>query len=123
MGSPATDVSKSSPGHGGRRPGAGRKPKTEQNDAYTILAKAKAKRETYLAQLAELEYKKAAGELIPADLVQQRWQTVFANVRSRLLSIPSQIAATCENAPRQQIENKAGAIIRQALEELSSVDS
>jgi len=52
LGAVETDVPKSTPGHGGKRsgagrpPGSGRKPKVEQNDAYTLLAKAKAKKST-----------------------------------------------------------------------------
>ena len=67
MGSPRTEVPKSTPGHGGKREGAGGVPiargprtKTEQNDAYTILAKARAKRETYKAHIEELKYREAA---------------------------------------------------------------
>lgn len=62
-----TNAATNPSGHGGARPGAGRKKKTEQNDAYTVLAKARAKRETYRAHLEELKYKEAAGELIRVD--------------------------------------------------------
>ena len=105
--------------HGGKRVGAGRKPKTDQNDAYTILAKAKAKRESYNAQLVELEYKKAIGEVLSADIVLSQWQEMFANVRARLLSLPSQLAATCANSSPDEVEKGASDLIRQALQELS----
>jgi len=94
MGSPVTDVPKSTPGHGGKRPGAGRppgsgrKPKTEQNDAYTVLAKAKAKRETYRAQMEELRYKEAAKDLIPATQYERALASAFKVVASTLESLP-----------------------------------
>lgn len=103
MGSPVTDVPKSTPGHGGARPNAGRKPgpgrpkgsgvKTEQNDAYTVLAKAKAKHETYKAQLAELEYREKAGHLIEATRVAEIWRKHIETAKGRLMSIPSTTAA------------------------------
>ena len=110
---------KSSPGHGGYRPGSGRKPKTEQNDAYTVLAKAKAKRESYAAQLAELEYKKAVGEVISADIVLAQWQEMFSNVRARLLSLPAHLASVCANVSHDEVEKKATDLVREALQELS----
>jgi hypothetical protein len=103
LGSPVTDVPKSTPGHGGRRPGAGRPkgsgaakpaatigrpPKTEQNDAYTVLAKAKAKRETYRAQMEELRYREAARELIPAIEYERALASAFKLVASALESLP-----------------------------------
>jgi hypothetical protein len=99
MGSPVTDVPKSTPGHGGKRPGAGRppgsgrKPKAEQNDAYTILAKAKAKRETHLAQIAELDYKQRVGELVSASDVTMRWSNHINEAKIALLALPAKLAA------------------------------
>jgi hypothetical protein len=99
MGSPVTDVPKSTPGHGGKRPGAGRKPsggrapKVEQNDAYTILAKAKAKRETHLAQIAELDYKQRVGELVSASDVAMRWSNHINEAKIALLALPAKLAA------------------------------
>lgn len=81
-------VRKSTPGHGGSRPGAGRKPKGEQNDAYTLLAKAKAKRETYRAQLTELEYKQKAGELMPRDEYCRDLAAVLKIVAVTIESLP-----------------------------------
>jgi len=95
MGSPATDVPKSTPGHGGKRAGAGGRPiKREQNDAYTILAKAKAKRETYLAQIAELEYRQRTGELIPAEEVAAEWERLVMVAKGRLMALPARLAPT-----------------------------
>jgi hypothetical protein len=89
-------IRKSTPGHGGHRPGAGRKPKTDQADAYTILAKAKAKRETYRAQMEELRYNEAAGKLVAID----EFERVFA-------SAIKMIAVTLESLP-DVLERDAG---------------
>ena len=91
MGSPVTDVPKSTPGHGGARPGAGRPKgsvKQDQNDAYTVLAKAKAKRETYRAQMEELRYRQAAKELIPAADFERAIADAFKVVAQTLESLP-----------------------------------
>jgi hypothetical protein len=97
MGSPVTDVPKSTPGHGGKREGAGRppgtgvrgaRPKTEQNDAYTILAKARAKRETYKARLEELKYREATKELVPVREFELALASGFKAVVAALDSLP-----------------------------------
>jgi hypothetical protein len=101
MGSPVTDVPKSTPGHGGARANAGAKPgrpkgsgtKNAQNDAYTVLAKAKAKHETYKAQIAELEYKQRSGELIEASRVADIWRRHVETAKGRLLAVPGAIGA------------------------------
>lgn len=59
---------------------------------FLDLAKAKLKRETYLAHAAELEYKKSAGELVSASDVAKQWEGIAANVRRRLLVLPDRLA-------------------------------
>lgn len=103
---------KSSPGHGGRRPGAGRPKNEGQHSAYEVLAKAKAKRETFKAQLAELEYQQARGELVRADDVEAAWADHIQTAKGRLLALPSRVA------PRVQQEaelRKIEEIIRDEL--------
>lgn len=72
------------------------------------------------ANIAALDEKVKEKSLIPADVVLSRWQDIAANVRARLLSIPSQLAATCANQDRDKVEDKAASLIRQALEDLAS---
>lgn len=84
----AAPVRKSTPGHGGARPGAGRPKKTAQDDAYTLLAKAKAKRETYRAHMEELKYKQAAAELIPASEYERALADALKIVAVTLESLP-----------------------------------
>jgi hypothetical protein len=44
---------------------------------------------TAQANLAELEYAKAAGELVPAAAVQSEWANMLSQVRTKLLGIPT----------------------------------
>jgi len=110
MGSPVTDAPKSSPGHGGARPGAGRKPDAALNASYQQLAKAKAKRETFKAHTAELEYKEKAGQLIAAERVAELWRMQIETAKGRLLALPGGIA-------QELLRKKSAAEIEQALRE------
>lgn len=83
---------KSSPNHGGPRPGAGRKPDAALNDSYQLLAKAKAKRETYRAHIAELEFKQKAGELVAVSDVIAEWGNQIQIAKGRLLALPARLA-------------------------------
>lgn len=124
MGSPVTDVPKSTPGHGGARPGAGRPKgsvKKDQNDAYTVLAKAKAKRETYMAQLAELEYKERSGQLINADRVSEIWRKHIETAKGRLLSIPGAHAGELFRAESvADIEQRLRDVLMTVMEEIAN---
>ena len=125
MGSPRTDAPKSTPGHGGKRDGAGRppgirgaRPKEEQNDAYTILAKARAKRETYKAHLEELKYREAAKELVPVREFELALASGFKAVAATLESLPD-ILERDVGLTGAQVE-KAQTIIDRLRDELFS---
>ena len=124
MGSPVTDEPKSTPGHGGARPGAGRPKgtgKKDQNDAYVLLAKAKAKRETYLAQMAELEYKERSGQLIKADRVSEIWVKHIETAKGRLLSIPGSHAGELFRAESvAEIEQRLRDALMAVMEEIAN---
>lgn len=64
----------------------------EPEPGFLDLARAKLKRETFLAHAAELEYNKAAGELVSAADVAKQWEGIAANVRRRLLVLPDRLA-------------------------------
>lgn len=72
------------------------------------------------ANIAALDESVKAKQLLPADLVLSRWQDIAATVRARLLSIPSSLAAVCAEQPAPEVERKAAALVRQALEELAN---
>lgn len=119
---------KSTPGHGGAREGAGRRPgrkpgdgfKADQADAYTLLAKAKAKRETYRAHIAELEYKQKSGDLLPRDEVAAAWIDRVQILKGRLLALPSRVAPIVATAQDMRaIEQALRGEIIAALTELA----
>lgn len=74
------------------------------------------------ADITELERDKLAGRQVPVEEVERAWQTVVATMRSRLLTIPSKVAARILAAKNA---NEAQEIIRRevydALAELEGV--
>jgi len=109
------------PGRGGARPGAGRKPKSpDATDPYSILAKAKAKSESYKAELMQLEYRQRVGELIPKDEVAAAWAENVAIAKGRLLSLPSRVSGEVLRLKTQrEVEELIKAAIVTILEELA----
>ena len=109
------------PGRGGARPGAGRKPKSpDASDPYSILAKAKAKNESYKAELTLLEYKTRTGELLPRDEVSRAWSEQIAIAKGRLLSLPARVSAEVLRLKTQrEIERVLKAALVTILEELA----
>jgi len=83
------------------------------------LVEERARLAHHQANIAALDEKVKAGELIPAGVVLEAWQNIFANVRARLLAIPTALAGTCVNATREEVSAAAMKMIRQALSELS----
>lgn len=110
------------PGRGGARPGAGRKPKDPNgNDPYAILARAKAKSETYKAELTLLEYRTKTGELLPAADVAKAWAEQVAIAKGRLLALPSRVSADVLRLKSQrEIERVIKAALIVILEELAN---
>ena len=112
-------------GHGGRRAGAGRKPRNEavtpdNQDHHELYTAARAKREQAMASLAELELAEKDGTLLPADAVQEHWTHMVASMRSILLSLPGRLAAVtmgCETT--QEAEREARKLVYEALTEIS----
>lgn len=120
------EAAKSSSGHGGARigsggarPGAGRKKNVELGDAYTAYNKARAKKAIHDARMAEMEEKKMAGQLVPADEVEKRFVDAAARVKSKLLAIPGKVSpfviAISDLGEADALIKKA---IHEALEEL-----
>ena len=101
----AAEAAKRVDRRGGARPGAGRKPKTDDpSDPYTVLAKARAKHEAYKANLAEQEFKKRAGDLLDRARVEQASATVLAAVAQTLRSIPDNLERAVGLTPEQAEE-------------------
>ena len=115
---------KSSPDHGGAREGAGRPvgiPRGDRSAVYDTLAKAKAKRETYRAQMAEVEYRQKIGELLDAKEVAALWVAQVGIAKGRLLALPSRLApAVIGLGDLRSIEATIREAIHEALTELSA---
>lgn len=111
--------------HGGARPGAGRKPGVPQKnfegqggDPYVLLAKAKAKRESYKAALTEIEYKHKAGELYDRGEVLRVIATSIAVFAEQIRSLPDKLEREAGASPQQA--TKAEKEIDTQLEALQS---
>ena len=114
-------------GHGGYRPGAGRKkgskasaPSASKQTALEAYNESRARREAALASLAELELQERERSLLPVELVERHWQALAANTRAKLLNLPGRLAASVMGVQTiQEAERQAMALIREALQELS----
>jgi hypothetical protein len=110
-------------GHGGKRTGAGRKPKSSSVEPVITEADynlARARRETALAGIAEIELQVKRNELIPADAVQQYWEGMVSRMRGKMLNLPGRLAAAtmgCETI--QEAEREAMLLVRECLFEIA----
>lgn len=92
-------------------------------DTYVLLAKARAKRETYRAQMAEVEYRARIGELLEAKDVAATWVAQIGIAKGRLLSLPARLApAVLGLGDLRAIETVIREAIHEALTELSADD-
>lgn len=106
---------------GGKRPGAGRKPKAGRAEVVPPIAAAatpepvrsrvsieyadaRAAHEYWKAQLAEQEFNKRAGLLLDRGQVERASATVLANVAQALRSIPDNLERTVGLSPEQAEE-------------------
>ncbi|MCB1723226.1 MAG: DUF1441 family protein [Gammaproteobacteria bacterium] len=96
----------STPGHGGRRTGAGRKAggknKTpskadnkEANNAYAELAQSRADREEYRAKIEEIRFKQMAKELVYAADAERQMGIILKTVGHGLDSLPDLLEREC----------------------------
>lgn len=74
------------------------------------------------ADLAELKFKEAAGELVPARDVEARLVNVFASCKTRLLAIPSRARQALPHLVTADMAVIEG-LIREALEDLAEAKS
>ena len=76
--------------HGGKRPGAGRKP-GPVSDANQRFTEARAQKEQALARIRQAEADAAERLLIPASEVEETVGTAYATIAQRLLSLPDNL--------------------------------
>ncbi len=110
-------------GRGGKRANAGRKV-VVPNGPYEVLAKAKAKNETFKAQISELEYQERVGQLLPADLVAQVWAEQVRIAKDRFLAIPARVAPTVLRMEElRDVERAIRDALLVVLDELTRADT
>ena len=69
----------------------------------------------------ELDVKQKRGELIPAEIVEIAWQGQKANMKAKLLNIPTKLAPLIVGETTiEVIKDKAQELIYEALEELAN---
>ncbi len=87
------------------------------------FAQARALKEGFHAGLAQLEFKKRSGELLPKAEIEQRWSALVSSARNRLLLVAAKCApkmgGTDDVRERQAIIERE---IREALQALSEED-
>lgn len=84
------------------------------------LANAAARQKHWAAELAQLKFREAAGELVPAADVERRLVNVFAASKTHLLAIPSRLQQALPHLTASDLEVLDG-ILREALVELAEV--
>ena len=86
--------------HGGRRPGAGRKPGPTSTAAQRF-AEARALKEESLARIRQAEAGERERRLIPADEVEEAVALANATVAQALLSLPDELERNAGLSPEQ----------------------
>jgi phage terminase Nu1 subunit (DNA packaging protein) len=87
-------------------------------DGSPDMAAASAKEKFWKANLAELKYREAAGELLPAAEVRAEVEAVFAECKNKLLGIPSRVKQQDPTITAAQLI-RLEELIRESLEALS----
>lgn len=86
------------------------------------LAENNAAKVYWQARQAELKFKQAAGELVPAADVRNELETVFRTCRTRLLGVPARAVQALPELDARGVAVLEG-LIREALEGLASEGS
>jgi hypothetical protein len=84
----------------------------------SALAEASAREKDWRARLAELEYRRKAGELVNAKDIETRIADVFARCRTKLLGLPSKAKAALPHLTHADVR-AIDDLVRQALEDLA----
>ncbi len=106
---------------GGARANSGRKSAAVEAgsaDAHILYAKARAKKEAFLAQMAELDFKVKAGEYLPRDEIRQASATAFATIAQTLRSIPDNLERRL--GVSADVAEEVGRLIDDAMADLAA---
>lgn len=92
-------------------------------DAEPSLMDQRRRLTKYKADIADMERRRLAGELIPAIEIEQVWSALIGNAKVRLRAIPAAIAGRLAviNAPAE-IQSALARAIDDALEELATTE-
>lgn len=114
-----TDMSKAGNGANavpGRAPSSAIAPIADGGRVDAIFRQAQAQERAYSAKLAELEYKKAIGELVSAADVQAELSRIFATFREAMQQIPNRLAAVlAAETDQARVHDALDVEIRSAL--------
>lgn len=114
-----TDMSKARNGANAapsRTPSSAIAPIADGGKVDAIFRQAQAQERAYHAKLAELEWKKAIGELVPAADVTAELSRVFATFREAMQQIPGRVAAVlAAESDQARIHQVLDGEIRSAL--------
>jgi phage terminase Nu1 subunit (DNA packaging protein) len=91
----------------------------EGADVASTMADAALREKHWRALKAELEYKQAAGELVPAAEVRGKLEETFHACRTRLLGVPSRVKQALPELTPGAVA-KIDELIREALEDLAA---
>ena len=82
----------------------------------------RAKLDQVRRELAEIQRDERLGNLIPADVVLDRWSSEASRIRAKLLNLPGRLATVLTGADQSHasIEADSRKLIYEALAELSS---
>lgn len=83
------------------------------------LAEESAREKFWKAHLAELEYRRRAGEVLDASVVKGRMVDAFARCRTKLLGVPSRMRQQIPHLTAQDVV-VVESLVREALEELAA---
>jgi|SaaInlV_100m_DNA_2_1039680.scaffolds.fasta_scaffold10100_2 hypothetical protein len=108
--------------HGGKRTGAGGKPKTVADatgKAFVFYSNARAKEKTHLANLAELREREKRGELIEKTQVMADADFVGRLTRDSFMALPDRVASLLVGRTEHEILQELRREIRDTLQTIS----
>jgi phage terminase Nu1 subunit (DNA packaging protein) len=105
---------------GAEEPEEGDEPETE-NDGRPTLSEAKREEAIWKAREAERKFREAAGELVPAAKVHAKFADAYAQVRTKLLAVPSRAKQRLGHLTVEDVAHLEE-LVREALSELVPPD-
>lgn len=93
----------------------------EPTDANAAYLAARARRESALADMAEIDVAEKRGELVSVDEAESHWANVVTMIKTKILGVPSRLA---QRMPRiaSDVVPILESMLREALEEIADVN-